>query len=368
MDFQEKNPDRNSFHIITFEQAAYAMNQDEIIDTKKSLQRHGIYWYPNQYHTGGRLMIFKKVYDFISAYLTSVKLKRKYNIEDILGFTSIAAGIAFVLSKLLRLRLLVLNMEPHSDYMLDFGYWKKSSIKYRLLKYLEQKVIRNADELGVPTKNYLNELSNEKLKGNLHFIPTCIDTKDFDFLEEERDSVRQLIGAGNDDIVVVYLGKFGGIYYSFEEVANTYASMLKNEPRLYFYVITPDDIDSVKHQFQKYGLTDRSYVQGRINYSDLSKYLSGADMGIMLVPSYPTQKFRCPIKTANYLACGLPYIITDGIGDDSDLARDRKVGMVLSDNIKIADFRAEKITLQQFAEESRGLHLMNKWLGKVYPA
>lgn len=364
---QQSEIGQHTFHLITFEQSTYALNDEGYSKLKDELEiNHSIIWYPKKYNTGGALMLFKKAYDFLSAFLLAFKLKSNVKLESIIGFTSISGAIASFISRLLKLKLVLLNIEPHSDYMADFGFWSKKSIKYKLLKYFEDKMIIWADKIAVPTMNAYRELIRPSLDGKLYFVPTCIDTNDFNFNEGKRNEIRDSIGVPSGAKVVLYLGKFGGIYYTIDQAAEAFLEIQGQSENIFFYVITPDDEDQVKSIFKDNGLAGNSFVRGRINYEEISGHISAADFGIMLVPSYPSQKFRCPIKTANYLACGIPYIITPSIGDDSYLAEAEHIGIVIKDDSQInLDISVDQNYLQQSVKKHRGIHLVVDWLKVV---
>ncbi|MGB3465855.1 MAG: glycosyltransferase [Cyclobacteriaceae bacterium] len=365
--FQEQNKGKHSFHVITFEQPNYALDPSETKSVQEEYRKqHDIYWYPRQYNSGGPLMILKKGFDFINAFLSARNLVRKYSIGNVIGFTSISGVISMMIARYLKLKLCLLNIEPHSDYMVDFGFWSEGSLKYKLLKRYEEKLYERADFLAVPTMNAYKERIGEAKNGNLYFVPTCIDTNDFEFTEKGRTDIRGEIGVSAYQQVILYLGKFGGIYYTIEEAAEEFLRIARETTDVFFYVITPDNEEEVKDIFNKKGLGDKSLVRGKISYEDLSKHISAADYGIMLVPSWPSQLYRCPIKTANYMACGVPYIITPGIGDDSDLAEEAGVGVVLRKEqlVKLnVENNAEYI--KEMVKKHRGIHLVVDWMEKV---
>ncbi|MEP4669796.1 MAG: hypothetical protein ABJZ91_13300, partial [Cyclobacteriaceae bacterium] len=65
--------------------------------------------------------------------------------------------------------------------------------------------------------------------------------------------------------------------------------------------------------------------------SEISGFISAADIGVLAVPPLPSQVYRTPIKTANYLLCGLPYVTNRGVADDDIVAEQYKIGVVIKD-------------------------------------
>ncbi len=361
--------DRNTFHIITFEQHDYAIGNEERLLIKNGLQELNLYWYPRSYHSGGVFMLLKKAFDFLSAIYLVLLLDRKYRFKNTIGFTTISGVLALYISKIISSKLVLLNIEPHSDYMVDFNIWKKSGLKYRFLNYCENKMIETADHVALPTRNAYQEWFERGVHGKLYFVPTCIDTDDFYFDQVSRNRLRKEWGLPSTSKVIVYAGKFGGIYYSLSKTCEVFKELLDIEKGLFYYIITPDEPQVVKNELMKKGIDETHFhVIGKIPYKELPKHLSVADFGILLIPSFPSQKYRCPIKTANYLACGIPYIITPGIGDDSELAEYEKIGLVFEKGIgleynSLSDDHEFYISV---AKENRGLTFINKFLNEIF--
>lgn len=67
-----------------------------------------------------------------------------------------------------------------------------------------------------------------------------------------------------------------------------------------------------------------------IPYNEVNQHISASDLGMLAVPSLPSQKYRTPIKTANYLLCGLPYLVNAGVSEDDEIAQKHKVGVVIN--------------------------------------
>lgn len=116
-------------YLITQEQPPYTVDRE----TKKRIQHElasfGIIWKPFTYHNG-RFLILKKGWDFsrTSWYIFRLRLTKRP--KRIIGFLPIAGAYAAILGKVLRMKSYVYCYEPHSQYLVDFGTWKKTSAKY----------------------------------------------------------------------------------------------------------------------------------------------------------------------------------------------------------------------------------------------
>lgn len=66
--------------------------------------------------------------------------------------------------------------------------------------------------------------------------------------------------------------------------------------------------------------------------NEISQYLSAADVAIIMREDIPTNNVASPIKIGEYLSCGLPIILTKGIGDYSEMVQKAKVGLLLDED------------------------------------
>lgn len=356
------------FHVITFEQTNYLINKDEHQQIKSKLRDSNIVWHPLRYHSGGVFILFKKLWDFFVMFLLVARIAFKVKLNYVVGFTTLSGIMAYFISIFIQKKVIVLNIEPHSEYMKDFNIWSKSGLNYRLLRYLEDKMIRHGDHVVFPTMNGYNLWKDTPTKNKFYFVPTCIELDDFYFDERSRAELREKLGIDSGTKVILYLGKFGGIYYSMKEAARTFKSISKQNEKTFFYILTPDSTQALDNEMKQAGFLEYQYsIKGKVPYEDLSKHLSVGDFGILLIPPYPSQKYRCPIKTANYLACGLPYLITDGIGDDSELAKSEKLGQIVGgETSQKIDFTTKSREFyRKKAIEHRDISIMTKFLGKI---
>ncbi len=354
-----------TFHYITFEQRAYQMEPSEQVRIYQARSKENITWHPVTYHSGGKLLLFKKAYDFLTAFFLILTLRVKYNAKHIIGFTSISSVMAWVASRLLGMKSTCFNVEPHSKYMAEFGIWSQKSFSYKILRYLEIQMMRRSDYLAFPTQNGVKDFSYERNE-KLYFVPTSIDVTDFEFDEQARKQYRATWKIPTNAEVIVYLGKFDGIYFSAKKTAEFFKKLAANSNKeLIALIITPDPTDEVDQIFRTYG-PEKYRINGPVAYKELSGYLSATDAGLLILPPYPSQRYRCPIKTANYLACGLPIIINDIVGDEPQIVSKHQVGWVVDLENPSIDFskRPDRKRCMEVVQQTRDIQLIVDFLWK----
>ena len=315
------------FFLITFEQEKFALSKSETHLEKRILREKGIYWYPISYHSGP-LIIAKKMIDVFQAIILMGRLKKSTNAKLLVTFTNLSASIGIICAKIFRLKMLVYCYEPHSDYLVELGIWERGSLKYRISRWIELYAGGNADFVMASTKYVVKLLTEHKAKGRIVRTPVSVDENSFVFKPEGRKKIRAKYGLDNRH-VVLYLGKFGYLYYN-EEIAKFCKTLYDQINDSFFLIVTSNDHNTVRKMFQRNGLPESSFfVTGNLDYSEVKDYISAADIGLSAVPPTPSQKFRSPTKVAEYLLCGLPYITCAGVSEDDIYAKDYNVGAVV---------------------------------------
>ena len=315
------------FYLITFEQKYYALSVEEVRREQRILRQNGISWYPVPYH-GGSFIVLKKFVDLFQAIFLIGKIRQHTQAKLLVTFTNLSASIGIICAQLFRLKMLVYCYEPHSDFLVELGIWRKGSIKHRISKWIELYVGKRADFVMASTKYVVELLTDLKATGQVIRAPVSVDEKTFRFKLEGREKIREKYGLMNRQ-TVLYLGKFGYLYYN-QEIAKLCKTLFDSIDNTFFLIVTSNDHDAIRKMFQRNGLPEGSFfVTGNLSYEEVKDYISAADIGLSAVPPTPSQKFRSPTKVAEYLLCGLPYITCEGVSEDDIYAKKYNVGAVV---------------------------------------
>lgn len=317
------------FFIVTFEQKAFYLSPAQKTELRASLRAQGMYWFPLTWHTApGVFKVLVKLYDLAIGFLLVAWLRFRFGCRSIIGLSTVAGAFAFICAKVLGLRFYGYQYEPHSAFMLDFKLWSANSPSYKLLRWFERWSAQGARVLSTATDAWVAELS-AIAKGKVFKLPSCIDTEQFQFKAESRYELRLKYGVTHEK-VIVYLGKFGGIYYS-SEVFELFKALYTARSGLKFWVLTGDPQEELRRAFLSAGIPEKDFHIGRVSFEQVPAYLSAADLGIVTVPGLPSQRFRSPIKVGEYLCCGLPYLVCEGVSEDDYTAQRYDVGVVVRD-------------------------------------
>ena len=322
----EQGPFR--FVLLTFEQHKYRTLLVEKYKIRNELKHRRIIWYDTKWHSGF-LKPLKKVFDFLWGMLLSLYLIIRYRTTAIYSEGFPGAIFGFCLSIVTRRPHIVHTFEPHTDYMVEAGVWKKNSWEAVLLRYFEKQVAKQASHIMTATNAMIDKLQKQGVKAQLHRVPSCVDTTVFKYSENARVKIRKQLGIADQDKVIIYVGKFGGMYLDKEVIEFFSVVKCESKNNFKFVILTTDDHQQIHDWLQEYGMKINDVHIDSVQKNEVPNYLSASDFGFVPVRQHPGKRFCSPIKDGEYWACGLPIIIYSGISDDFLLAKKNQIGIIV---------------------------------------
>lgn len=208
--------------------------------------------------------------------------------------------------------------EPHSEYMLEAGVWKKQDPRYIYQKKWEHGQLLTASGIFSVTENYVNRIKkeyNREVSKKTRFAPNAVDLDLFSFNDSKRQEIRTRLGLNDQDLVGIYVGKFGGIYLE-DQAFEIFKSGKKIIPSLKLIILTPQDKEEVLSMAKRADFGGDIDVM-KVPHHEVKDYLFAADFGISVQNPKPSNLFLCPLKNGEYWAAGLPILSIDDVGDDT---------------------------------------------------
>jgi glycosyltransferase involved in cell wall biosynthesis len=297
---------------------------------EQHLAEVGINWQPQRYDLAG-WQWWQKLRIIVQQLLRVRLFVRGKSRCWLIGFLSYGGGYAWIAQRFGLGRAMVVCFEPHSAYMVEMGVWAKGALRARAMAWLERRQMRECHALVVPTEAGRDLVRANRSHGNVQVQPITIDTFAARFDAGARTELRARFGF-HEDVVLVYAGKFGGIYHTVAAYMEFLDAVLEASSRLRALIITQQvEIDRIMRHpaYQRHAA--RIHVQGPVPPDDLPRYLSAADVGVVAIPPTPAQAFRTPVKSAYYWAAGLPLLICAGVSDDYRIVSEEGTGLVVTD-------------------------------------
>lgn len=291
----------------------------------------GIEWVPLRYDPG-RPQWRQRIRNIWKMYQVARRAVRNSHRKQVVGFLSFGGGYAMVMGMLGIGSATVVCFEPHSRYMIDLGIWSAGGLKARVVGAMEAWQMRRAKDIVVPTVAVQRLV--ERVRGNARGVRlqgVTIDVWCNSFRAQDRDRLRDEFGLSGY-LVPVYVGKFGGLYHSPGQYLEFIQRMCSADDLVRGVIIAgAADLKALRDHPSYKDLAGKLVLLPAVPPADLPRYLSACDIGVLAIPPTPTQVYRTPVKTAYYWAAGLPVLTPEGIGDDADVVRATRTGIVVED-------------------------------------
>ena len=98
------------------------------------------------------------------------------------------------------------------------------------------------------------------------------------------------------------------------------------------------------------GVGEKDHTVLATTTEHVPSYLSASDAGLAFIKPCFSKLASSPTKYAEYLACGLPLIINQGIGDSDTLITSEKLGALVSD-FNQAEYQKAVAAIEDFVTD-----------------
>ncbi len=374
----KKYNNHRKFIILSFDKPEFMADEIKVSQLKAILDNHKIKWVTMEYHKKPQFL--STLYDVFCGIAVVLRLSRVYKIEAIHARSYVPALIALFFKKLFKTKFIFDMRGFWADERIEGGIWRKNLL-YRLAKNFEKEFLLNSDIVVALTESAKNEIESFEYLKNKHprilIIPTAVDLEKFIPSDPAAGISPAFKDALKGKFVFVYAGSLGTWY----ELDGLYDFFIKarhafNNAHL---LILTKQLELAKLKMRQKGLDSNQVTVLQADYESVPEYLNSAYAGLVFYKSGYSRKGCCPVKAGEYLSCGLPVVITKGIGDMDRIVKEEGVGVVVSelsdngyskaiDKIKdlLGDAPALKRRCRLAAERHFSLNLALERYQKVY--
>lgn len=196
-------------------------------------------------------------------------------------------------------------------------------------------------------------------------IPSLVNTRLFRFDAGLRAEIRKRLGLENR-LVFVYSGGLSRWQKS-EETVRLFKRIQRKNADAFLLLLTHEE-EKARRTLEAY-VPKNSWDIRTLSHEAVPGHLCAADMGLLLRDRSATNAVASPIKFAEYMCCGLPTIITKGIGDTEMQLSTLEAGEVLP-HAEATPERCESLVLDDQARHrlalaAQGIFGMEKNLGTL---
>ncbi len=275
--------------------------------------------------------LLNKIYDFLLFPKLLKQVVLDHNITDIIAFSTPAASLVHLLTKQLNLTYYVAFYEPHAAYMLETGIWGRYDPRYIYQKKWEKEQARDAKGLLAVSEAFRQEISSNSLApaSKIRVVRNAVDMTKFLSNPAKRSKVKYNLGIAAETTVGVYVGKFGGLYFE-EDAFAIYQSCFELISNFSLLILTPQEHVVICENTRRTNLDEKKIFVLTVPHQEVPDYLSAADFAFATIKSYPSARYCSPVKIGEYWASGLPVLLTEGVGDDSDIIKNEGGGALFN--------------------------------------
>jgi glycosyltransferase involved in cell wall biosynthesis len=226
------------------------------------------------------------------------------------------------------------NRGLYIDEHIYNGRIRKNSVKEKIYRWLENFILKKCDSIVVVSKQFKVHLLSHsifpvnKIKSKIEVIPNR--TRIF-FSENEIHAKKSIPGG---QIECVYSGSLTD-WQGVQLFYNLFESLIKFFPNIRFKILSYEQNLLSNLPENLTGLREKIKVKN-VSQDKVAEELVTSNFGLILRKPILSSKVSAPIKLAEYLAAGLPFLVNENIGDTEEIILNHKVGVV----IKHGDFDA----------------------------
>jgi hypothetical protein len=342
LEYLEDLAKENEIMLFSFEKKQDAQ---KLVEIKRRLENKKITWYSHAY--SNRFFLISTGWILLLAFIRLNLLNYIFRPHIIHARSFVPALLGWVLAKLWRARLIFDIRGFAMDEKVDSGRFKKPSLIYNGLHAVEKFLYRHCDHLITLTHVSKQILCTEyALPANkVSVIPTCASRKLFYPLTTMmRQQLRQKLGFSLTQKLLLHTGSVSA-WYDFDKEVALFAYLYAQDQSYHFIVLNKGAHAFIRAAFQRYRLPNSAYTLSVVCIEEVVQWVNIVDAALFFIkPSYAKQA-SLPTKFAEMVACHVPSITNEGVGDMDFYLKTYPVGMTINLNDfhqKIA-YYAEKV-------------------------
>lgn len=316
--------------LLTFEKGRDLRDRPRAGRMKTMLGEAGVRWIPLRYHK--RPLILSTLWDVVVGILAGLSVAWSQRIEIVHARSYVPALIAFCLKRIAGGKVLFDMRGFWADEKVDGGQWTKDSRIYALTKRCEKVFFESADAIVSLTAAGVEAIPELGCwvppQTPILVIPTCTDLERF-FPGPKDPLLLARLGLDGHRVI----GCVGTMHnwYLRQPMLAYLAYLMSQDDKLKALIVTRDDHAQLRADAVTAGVPLDRLVLTEAAFPAMPAYIRLMDVGLFFIRVCFSKRGSAATKLGEFLACGVPVIINDGVGDSGDIVRSHRVGVVLSD-------------------------------------
>jgi len=340
-----------TFTLLTFEKGPDTRPGSPAFErTRARLAATGIRWHPLRYHK--RPALLSTLYDIVRGAVSGLYLARRQGTQVVHARSYVPAMMALPVRWLLRCPLLFDIRGFWVDERVEGGIWRKGFV-YRIATLVERLLYRNADAIVSLTeagKLAVQDFPAVSRRGiPIEVVPTCVDTEHFAPRKPDRALIERL--GFEEKTVFTYVGSVG-TWYAMDEVLDFFGVVLQEIPEAALLLVVRGPLDALRRSVELRGILNVTAIVSSVPHGEIPRWLAVSRVGLAFYRPGVSNIARFPTKIGEYLASGLPSVVSGGIGDCDRILEGERVGVSVGEFTRPEYRRAARALRELLMDDS----------------
>lgn len=316
--------------VLSFEKPSDARDDARVRALATRLDGSGIRWVSLRYRK--RPPVLSTTWDILKGIHRAMRLARSTPPAVVHARSYVPSVIALAIAGRTGAKFVFDMRGFWVDEKVEAGSWRHGGVIYRAGKWFERRFLARADAVVSLTHEGVRALPQLGLPAEravpVEVIPTCVDVRRF--APGPKDAMRlAALGLAGSRVV----GSVGTLTnrYLREETLRYFAYLTRAMDELKILLVTRDDHAQLRRDAADAGLDWSRLVLASADFADMPALVRLFDAGVFFMKPVFAQKGSAATRLAEFLACGVPVIVNDGVADSSAIVRAERVGLVLPD-------------------------------------
>ena len=316
--------DEFAFTLVSFEKPADLADRNAVVCLREEFRQYGIDWQPQVYHHRPRMLA--TALDLVVLLWMTCRHSFRRDVRLIHCRSYIPAIAAWLCGKVSRKPFIFDMRALWPEEMVTAGRLHPESLTYRCLKWVERRLLRQANRVVSLTQagvDHLLTIYPEVERDKFKVITTCVDVDRFQLPS------KQAMGKsveGRTSFVVGTTGTLLSGWFYLDAFFMFFLAVKKLRPDAGISIVTRDDHGEVLAAARRVGIEPSEVEIRSASSEEMPALLGHMDVGVMF---YAPDIGRAPTRLGEFLAMGLPVVSNTGIGDIGELIQSYEVGVVV---------------------------------------
>ena len=256
-------------------------------------------------------------------------LSLKYHIDTIFAYTQTGSILSLPTTIILNKKMLFHWCSDAESELLYLSACFFNKVRAKLMRVVEFLSVKFSNHVFCVSALAVKKLSRYISIKHISQIPNAVNSNRFFWdIKTYKNSINSM--KLDNRFVVVYSGTLRK-YQRIDKMLDVFKRILQCVPEALFLFLSPDSAKKIQYYFEQFNIPNRNYRILSVSPNMLAKYLTVGNVGFLLRGNNYLNRVAWPTKFAEYLACGVPVMITRSLGEQSLIVEKYGLGVVIED-------------------------------------